>query len=269
MTVPTITAVVVTYQTGPRLRECLYALKSDPSVSELIIVDNGNPESDQAWLDRFSEASDKVHIIRDGTNPGFGAAVNKGAGGALGRLLLVINPDAVLRRGSLPVMYQAMQNQPEPVLVGGKIYDLQGQEERGARRHTLTLWRAAGLSKWTLEHDPAPDEAVPVGAVSGAFFMMDRKAFRVMGGFDEGYFLHFEDVDLCRRVREAGGSVIYEPRAGALHYGSTSEVSSEFILDHKAISLQRYLRKFAKGSLEKALIWAASPFLRKMMGARS
>ena len=96
MTLPTITAVVVTYHTGPRLHECLYALKSDPDVSEIVVVDNGNPPAEQDWIDNFAAVSDKVHVVRDGTNPGFGAGVNKGAAGALGKLLLVINPDAVL-----------------------------------------------------------------------------------------------------------------------------------------------------------------------------
>ncbi|RAN36843.1 glycosyltransferase family 2 protein [Hyphomonas pacifica] len=267
--VPTITAIVVSYHTGPRLHECLYALKSDPSIAEVIIVDNGNPPEDEAWLDSFSCDVDKVHIIRDGTNPGFGAAVNKGVAGALGELLLIINPDAVLRRGSLPVMYEAMKDRPQPVLVGGKIFDIHGREERGGRRKTLTLMRAIGIGKWTLENDPPPEDAIEVGAVSGAFFMMDRKAFRGMGGFDEGYFLHVEDVDLCRRVLQQGGSVVYEPRAGVLHYGSTSDVPSETVLAHKADSLTRYFRKFASGPLERAMVALVSPLFIRILKARS
>lgn len=266
---PTITAIVVSYHTGPRLHECLYALKSDAHVSELIIVDNGNPPADQAWIDRFVAASDKAHIIRDGTNPGFGAAVNKGASGALGKLILVINPDAVLRHGSLEPLYAAMQDRAEPVLAGGRIFDINGREERGARRNTLTLWRALGLGKWTLENDPLPEEPVSVGAVSGAFFMMDRRAFRAMGGFDEGYFLHVEDVDLCRRVVEAGGTVVFEPRAGALHYGSTSDVPSDAVLTHKAASLKRYFNKFAASPQEKFLVALVSPFFSYVLKARS
>lgn len=262
---PTISAIVVTYRTGPRLRECLYVLKSDPCVSELIIVDNGNPPADEAWLDRFAAGSDKAHIIRDGTNPGFGAAVNKGAASALGQLILVINPDAILKRGSLALMVEAMQDQAPPVLVGGKIFDVHGTEERGGRRNTLNAWRAIGLGKWTLETDPEPDGPVPVGAVSGALFLMDRKAFRGMGGFDEDYFLHFEDVDLCRRVVDAGGSVIYQPRAGALHYGQTSDAPSAEILDHKADSLKRYLKKHASGGIERAFVALAAPFIRWAM----
>jgi len=268
MTLPTITAIVVSYHTGPRLHECLYALKSDPDVSEIVLVDNGNPPEEQGWIDRFVTASDKVHLVRDGTNPGFGAGVNKGATGALGRLLLVINPDAVLRRGSLGRMISAMDQRSEPVLVGGKIFDVNGCEERGGRRNTLTLARALGLGKWTLENDPPPRESIEVGAVSGAFFMMDRQAFRSMGGFDEEYFLHVEDVDLCRRVIEMGGSVVYQPYASALHYGSTSDISSDAVLDRKAQSLSRYFRKFAKTRGERWLVAILSPFMKQALKMR-
>lgn len=268
MTLPTITAIVVTYHTGPRLHECLYALKSDPDISEIIIVDNGNRPEEQSWIDEFEANSDKVHIVRDGTNPGFGAGVNKGAAGALGNLLLVINPDAVLRRGSLARLVAAMEKRAEPVLVGGKIFDIHGREERGARRNTLTLLRAMGFGKWTLENDPPPRKSIEVGAVSGAFFMMDRQAFRKMGGFDEGYFLHVEDVDLCRRVLKSGGSVVYQPHAGALHYGSTSDVPSEAVVEHKARSLVKYFRKFANGPLERLIVTLISPVMVRALKAR-
>ena len=258
---PTVTAIVVSYHTGPRLKECLFALRNDPDISEVIIVDNGNPPDMSAWIDGLAEANARLHVIRDGTNPGFGTAVNKGADGALGEYILVINPDAVLRIGSIPYLLEAASALPQPAVVGGKIFGIDGAEERGGRRKTLTLLRAMGLAKWTLEGEPLPEAAIPVGAISGAFFLMQRRAFRAMGGFDEAYFLHFEDVDLCRRALEAGGSVVYEPRAGALHYSSTSDVPSAFVEDCKAVSLGRYLKKFARGPLEKTAVAVLTPFI--------
>jgi len=267
--VPTTSAIVVSYYTGPRLQECLYALKSDSDIAEIILVDNGNAPEAEAWIDSFIERTDKARLIRIGDNPGFGTAVNRGAASALGELVLVINPDAVIRRGSVGPMLAAMQAQPEPALVGGKIFDLQGHEERGCRRNTLTFARALGLGKWTLEGEPAPKAPITVGAVSGAFFLMRRDAFHDIGGFDEDYFLHVEDVDLCRRVIEAGGSVIYQPLAGALHYGATSDAPSSVVQAHKAQSLTRYFRKFAKGPLEKALVAGLSPLFAVALRLRA
>ena len=97
---------------------------------------------------------------------------------------------------------------------------------------------------------------------------MRRADFERLGGFDEGYFLHVEDVDLCRRAIEAGGVVIYQPLAGALHYTSTSDVPAAAVQAHKARSLARYFRKFAKAPLERLCVELAVPFIRLALALR-
>jgi N-acetylglucosaminyl-diphospho-decaprenol L-rhamnosyltransferase len=159
------------------------------------------------------------------------------------------------------MLAKALEGAPGPAIAGGRIFDLRGREERGARREMLTLGRALGLGRWNLNGEPPPPEPIRVGAISGAFFLMRKQDFERLGGFDEGYFLHVEDVDFCRRAIEAGGSVTYVPGAGALHYGSTSDVSSAFVTRHKARSLARYFRKFARGPIEKLMVAAAVPFI--------
>lgn len=262
-------ALVVTYHTGPRLAECLYALKADPEISEIVIADNGNPPEVQAWLEGFVTAcGGRAKLLRL-DNPGFGAAVNRLARETAAEQLLVINPDCVIRRGSVGQLAAALEGAPAPAIVGGRIFGIDGQELRGARRNTLTLAAALGLSRWTLESEPPPSGPVPVGAISGAFFLMRRADFEQLGGFDEAYFLHVEDVDLCHRAIKAGGRVIYQPLAGALHYTSTSDVPSAFVQQQKARSLARYFRKFAKGPLERAMVELAVPFIGLALRLRS
>ena len=248
---PSISALVVTYHTGPRLHECLYTLKGDADITEIIIADNGNPPGQQAWIDRFVAGCPKASLIREGDNPGFGTAMNRAAAKASGDLLLACNPDCVLKRGAMTPMAEALQGAPRPAIVGGRIFDLKGREARGARRNTLTLWNAIGLGQWTLDGTPEPAGPVRVGAISGAFFLIRAEDYAALGGFDEAYFLHVEDVDLCRRAIEAGGSVTYQPNAGALHYTSTSDAPRSKVQAHKAASLKRYFRKFAKAPAEK------------------
>jgi hypothetical protein len=256
----TVTALVVTYHTGPRLVECLYALKGDPDVTGIVIANNGNPPGTDAWLKDFTASAPKARQL-DLPNPGFGAAVNAAARLATSEYLLVINPDCVIKRGALRPMIAALEGAAAPAIAGGRIFDLQGREERGARRETLTLARALGLGRWTLEHLPPPPGPIPVGAITGAFFLMRRTDFEMLGGFDKGYFIHVEDADICRRALEAGGSVTYVPAAGALHYGSTSDVPSAFVTQHKAKSLARYFRKFARAPLERLVVELAIPFI--------
>lgn len=256
-----VSALVVTFHTGPRLRECLYVLSSEPAVDEIVIIDNGNPKADQDWLDDFASRKRQVTLERVGDNPGFGTAVNRAAKIASGTEFLVINPDCVLRRGSIAPLRHVIETHPGPCIAGGKIFDQSGTEQRGGRRHTLTLLRAMGVSKWTLENDPAPTGPIRVGAVSGAFFFISAENFKALGGFDENYFLHVEDLDLCRRAIMAGGSVVYVPAAGALHYTSTSDAPSHVVKRHKIDSLKYYLRKFAGGPIEKVCINLVMPFL--------
>ncbi len=258
---PPVTAIVVTYRTGRPLVDCLYALKSDPDIDAIILVDNGNPPKMQAWIDDFVAATEKARLIRRGTNPGFGTAVNDGAAEAEDGFLLVLNPDAILRRNSVRPLIDALHGQPSPVIAGGRLFDIRGHEERGSRRETLTLARALGIGHWTLDHQPAPAGPVPVGAISGGFFLMRRRDFLGLGGFDAGYFLHVEDVDLCRRALVAGGAVIYQPQAGALHYRSSSQVPSPVVQGYKAASLARYFRKFARGPAERLVTELAIPFI--------
>ncbi len=263
MTLPLepVTAIVVTYRTGRPLVDCLYALKGDPDISAIILVDNGNPPKMEAWIDAFMAATPKAKLIRRGTNPGFGAAVNCGAAEAGAGFLLVLNPDAILRSGSIRPLIDALVDRPSPAIAGGRLFDIRGREERGSRRATLTLARAIGIGRWTLDHEPAPSGPVPVGAISGGFFLMRREDFQALEGFDEDYFLHVEDVDLCRRAIAAGGAVIYQPQAGALHYRSSSDVPSPVVQGHKAASLARYFRKFARGPAERRLAELAIPFI--------
>jgi len=267
-----VTAIVASFHTGPRLKECLYALLSDPDVSEIILVDNGNPEAMQSWMTDFVKNRSEVTLISGHGNIGFGAAINLGISRASGPHLLIINPDAVLRRNSISGMQTAAADCAEPWIVGGKIFDLYGREERGPRRRELTLWRAAtrplGWNTWTLEATPPPSEPVDMPVISGAFFLTSTASMAQLEGFDEGYFLHVEDVDLCRRCRAAGGRVIYDPRSGALHYGATSDSPGAVVDRHKTDGLSRYFNKFADGPIERLAVAIVMPMVRAAMALK-
>lgn len=265
MSAPPVTAIVVSYKTGPRLKECLYALKADPQVDGAVIVDNGNPPETRTFLDEFCRKHVGFNLVSGHGNIGFGAGVNLGVSKSDSEHLLIINPDAVLRWNSIKPLQETAKDLAEPWIVGGRIFDLRGREERGPRRKELTLFRAMtrviGWNTWTLEDTPPPPAPVPMPVISGAFFLISKAGFEQLDGFDEGYFLHVEDIDLCRRCREAGGTVMYDPRAGALHYGSTSDAPSKFVSGHKADSLKRYFRKFARRPFHRLIVELLVPFI--------
>lgn len=286
MTLPSVSAVVVTYNTGPRLREALHALNAEPSITEILIVNNGLPEDSRDWLARFeAKSTTPIHVDDTGENLGFAAGVNRGAAQARSDRLLIINPDAVLKTGSLAALEIALEGQARPTLVGGRLFYPSGREQRGGRRRLLTLPRAmlsyTGLyALWRrlggdpgrqlhLEHAPSPESPIPMDVVSGALMYIRTDDYRALGGFDEAYFLHVEDIELCRRIAEKGGSVIYTPDAAALHYGSTSTVSRAFIEHHKARGLATYFKTGAANGLERVLVHLSIPVFFTLLLSRS
>lgn len=270
-----VSAIVVTFYTGDPLELCLRSLLSEPTVDEIVIVDNGNPGEVASALRAFQADMRHVKLLQGHGNVGFAAGCNLGAKIATGRCLLFINPDVILQRGAVEKMAQAGQRARSPWIVGGRLVDKKGREQRGARRELLTPWTAfvgvSGLG--TLERvskvfrdvnrhrDPKPETAIAVPVVSGALMLMPRTDFETIGGFDEGYFLHVEDIDLCRRVGEAGGAVVFQPTAEALHFGSTSRESWIKVERHKADGLRHYFRKFSKSPGERAMLSLLTPMI--------
>ena len=268
-----ITAIIVSYKTGRPLKDCLYALAAERAITEIVIVDNGNPPEMVDWLARFVAATEHTSLLSPTENLGFGRAVNLGAAASHADHLLVINPDCVIRPDALATLQAAADGRTSPALIGGRIFGIDGQNQRGPQRRELTLGRLlsklVGGAGINMPLEPQPAGPVPVDVTSGAFFLIDRSGFEALGGFDEAYFLHVEDIDLCKRVHLAGGEVIYQPEAGALHYGATSDVSSAFVERHKATGFARYLRKFSKGALARVLAECLIPliFIALMMRA--
>jgi N-acetylglucosaminyl-diphospho-decaprenol L-rhamnosyltransferase len=138
-----VSAIIVTYHTGDALWECLNAVLADDSVSEALIVNNGNPADQEAKLNAFVAEHAKFKLVDGNGNVGFSKACNIGARCARGRYFLFLNPDAILDDGAVEAMIAAGEARPGLWLSGGMLLDAFGKEQRGARRGKLTLWNAA------------------------------------------------------------------------------------------------------------------------------
>ncbi len=278
-----VSVVLVTCFTGPCLRDSLLALKDDSQVHEVVIVDNGNTDADRAWITQQCENVGKFRLITGHGNIGFAGGANLGARHATGDRLLFLNPDAILRRGSIAALETARIDRAEPCLVGGRVFNDDGSEQRGARRtlpHLLpafatfadisTLGRLhPALRGVNLNQEPLPDGPVSTQVVSGAMMYMSRDAFDRLNGFDESYFLHVEDIDICRRAGQVeGGSVVFTPLAGAMHYGGTSRRSKFMVEWEKAKGFGHYFRKFARDPFTRVLAPAAVPVIASLLFAR-
>lgn len=270
-----VSAVVVTYHTGQALELCLRSLFAEPWVDEVVVVDNGNPQDVSSSLRALQADRRDLVLVQGHGNVGFSRGCNLGAAAAKGAYFLFCNPDVVLHRGAVERMVQAGQGAPSPWIVGGRLLDRKGREQRGARRELLTPWRAfvgaTGLAMLERvipafrdvhrERDPKPADVVPMPVVSGALMLTPREDFEALNGFDEAFFLHVEDIDICRRATEAGGAVLFQPGAEALHFGSTSRANWGVVERHKARGMSLYFRKFARSPWERLTVAILSPLI--------
>jgi GT2 family glycosyltransferase len=267
-----VTVVMVVYCTGEPLAESIRRVLIDPDVDEFILVDNGSSPAEAAMIDAFAEQDRRMTVLRGQGNVGFARAVNMGVSVAHGEVIVVLNPDAFLERNCIRILHRSLRAQTVPTLVGARVMNLDGSEQRGSRRGEVTpvtsLLSLTGLARrvpaWQgfevhHEDDPAPSRGVPVPTISGACFAIRRSDFLALDGFDTGYFLHVEDVDLCWRLRQSGGEVLFEPRARVVHLGSTSRVWPVRVEFFKGVGLARYFRKRANNLPRKLLATALAP----------
>lgn len=270
---PQVSVIVVVYFTGPSLFDGLQTVLWDKDIDELVLIDNGSTDEDAARLRRIAEGDHRVRLFQGHGNIGFARGANAGATAAHGRWLIFLNPDAYLTPGCVQTLISTARRGRSPCVAGARVMNPDGTEQQGGRRSEITpftalltvthLSRSARLRHLEIhrEHDPLPASAVETAAVSGACFCMSRADFNQLGGFDSRYFLHVEDVDLCWRAREAGGQVLFEPRAEVVHLGHTSQTSPLRVEYFKGVGLARYFRKRARGFRRTATAVLLSPVI--------
>ncbi|THD82549.1 MAG: glycosyltransferase family 2 protein [Phenylobacterium sp.] len=269
-----VSVVMVVYMTGEALDESVDCALRDPLVDELVIVDNGSTLRESQALRRLADHDRRVVLMEGHGNVGFARGANLGARRALGDILIFLNPDAFLQPGCVAELVREIEDRPVPCIVGGRVLNADRTEQRGARRGDITLTSAllslSGLARkvpgwgrfevhW--EGEALPDQPQPAPTISGACFCMRREDFDAVAGFDEQYFLHVEDVDLCWRVRQLGGVVLFHPKAEVIHLGHTSQTSPLRVEFHKGVGLARYFRKRADTVSATLLAWLVSPVI--------
>jgi GT2 family glycosyltransferase len=253
-----ISVIVVVYRTGPALLEAIQRVLSEPLAREFVLVDNGSTAEESAWMRNAARDYSHVKLIEGHGNVGFARGCNMGARASSGDILVFLNPDAFLQEGCLRSLAEGVRQGPRPCLVGARVLNPDGTEQRGARRGevtpvtTLTSLlklsnRFSVLKRFDIHHEtePAPCGRIQAPTISGAGFAMTRQDFESLGGFDEDYFLHVEDIDLCWRVRKAGGAVWFDPDANVVHLGSTSQTDPLKIEIWKGVGLVRFFAKRA------------------------
>jgi N-acetylglucosaminyl-diphospho-decaprenol L-rhamnosyltransferase len=264
--IPTVSVVVVSADSGQMLRECARRILASTVPMELIVVDNGSDDGQPEALQRAFQNDDRLRMIYNRANLGFGPAANRGAAEARGRFIAIVNPDCLLEPGDLGHMIDIASNDADAGVVGAVVCDAEGKPDPASRRHdplmmrtlnTLLGRRDAGVNV----AGPMPEQPVAVEAISGALMVFPRAVYNRVSGFDEKYFLHFEDLDICRRLRDAGYRVILAGNLHVLHgKGGSSKHRPVFVSKHKHRGMWRWFRQHdraARSPVLSAVVWLA------------
>jgi GT2 family glycosyltransferase len=252
----TLSTIIVNYNAGPLLRKCVDSLLACPLDIEIIVVDNA---SSDASLDGLQDLS-QVCVIRNPTNMGFAAACNIGVQASSAPFLLFLNPDCFFQPDPIAPLLAGLQSGDRVGMVGGLLVNEDGTEQGGGRRAVPTPWRslvrAFGLQRFAnrwpklfydfhLHKQPLPDRPIEVEAISGACMLVKREVMEDVGLWDEGYFLHCEDLDWCMRFRQKGWKILFVPDARIGHaLGACSQSRRVFVEWHKHKGMIRFYRKF-------------------------
>jgi GT2 family glycosyltransferase len=252
------TILIVAADSGPSLRECVARALASTAQVEVIVVDNASNDGMPQAVACAHQNDERVQVLYNHANLGFGPAVNLGARQARGDTLLVLNPDCMLERDTLARMLDVLHAHPDVGVVGAVVCDADGAPDPASRRRDPLLRRSlnemTGRAKREAEGarfegvnvpGPIPDSVVEVENVSGAIMLLPRTVFDHLSGFDEGYFLHCEDLDLCRRARDASYKVLLAGNVRVRHAGGGSSTHRPvFVSYHKHRGMWRWFRKF-------------------------
>jgi GT2 family glycosyltransferase len=267
-----ISVVLVSYFTGPVLFEAVGSALSQDGLDQLVLVDNGNSPAVVDKLSKVAARDPRILLLTGHGNVGYAASANLGASYAACNYVLFMNPDCILPPGALSRFREVAGGRAGPFAIGARVANPDGSEQRGSRRIALTPRTAVveslrldrfvpawlNLPRLNTIDQPVPDAPQEIPVVSGTCIFVSADGFRAMGGFDERYFLHVDDLDFCLQVGRRGGEVVWVPDITVTHYGGTSAASPLVVEWHKARGFAKYFRKNFSGSHNALLIAAIS-----------
>jgi N-acetylglucosaminyl-diphospho-decaprenol L-rhamnosyltransferase len=272
---PALAVVIVNFNSGDHLRECLSSLPAAFEGTEaealaeipveipvevpmeIVVVDNCSTDDS---VRRGTEAPVEARWIFNERNAGFAAAANRGVAATSAPYVFLLNPDGIARPGSLAGLVQAAAERPRAGAIGPRVVNSDGTLQASCRvipdLKTAVGHAFLGLivpsNRFTRRYHLQDWDHLSereVDWVSGSTMLLKREAFEEVGGFDEGFFMYVEDLDLCDRLRDAGWKVIYYPEAEVMHHiGISTRRTPYRMIVHHHISAWRYAVKKARRS---------------------
>jgi N-acetylglucosaminyl-diphospho-decaprenol L-rhamnosyltransferase len=251
-----VSVVLVTYESAEDLAACVATLPAaaGPHELEIVVVDNASRDASAEIARGLG-----IKVLESPTNLGLSRAIDRGAAATVAPWLLLVNPDTRLAPGSLARLLRTAHADPTIGCVGPHLRNSDGSEYPTGRRfpsilvgalHAAlgTVWQGNPATRHYHMRDVDRSRPVQVDWVSGACMLLRRDAYEAAGRFDAGYFMYFEEMDFCLRLRRAGWRAVYDPGAEVTHIlgGSTRSAPYRKVWNHHRSALRFYCRRYAR-----------------------
>ena len=250
-----LSIIIVSWNVVEDLSNCLKSIGENPLSGEfeIIVVDNASTDG---TVDVIKSDFPEVKIIANNENLGFAAGNNRGISEASGAYVLLLNPDTIIHPRSLDGLIGFMDDNADVGLCGPKLLNGDGSIQRSARRypsfrgalHRHTAFKSLGVfkgeyKKWLMK-DFGQDEQKDVEQLMGAALIIRKSVLDKVGGMDERFFMYYEEVDLCYRIKQAGWRVVFLPGASITHLGGRS--SEQVPVEKQLMAMTSLLKFFRK-----------------------
>ncbi len=241
-----VSIILVNYNGGQVVIDCLDSLQKtlQTIAHEVIVVDNASTDSSADQIETLFPA---VHLVRQSHNRGFGTGNNRGASLAKGEFLLLLNTDTLLTDDILPYLVDLMRHDPTIGIIGPRLLNPDGGFQRSTAPE-IGIWGECQALKQQFDDRThrhrldQPTKMQDIDIVLGAALLIRKGLFDALSGFDETFFMYFEESDLCIRAQEKGWKVIYAPSVSLIHLGgySVSKTPDKLRLEYRRSQLYYY-----------------------------
>ncbi len=257
-----LSIIIVNYKSSDKTIKCVNSIQKfdlGDILFEIIIVDN-KPENNELSeiKNSFKNLGININYIQSKKNLGMGGGNNLGIESASGKYILILNPDIIVKKDSIKILYNYLKNSKEVGIVGPKLIypngDLQYSCFRGWKKYTPFL-RRTFLGKifkkqlnGFLMKDKDHDKVMTADWIMGSCLMFEKKILDdIDGGFDERFFMYFEDTDLCRRIKQLGKKVVYNPESVVVHnHGRESAREAWYISPFVSKLTREHIKSYIK-----------------------
>lgn len=225
-----VSIIIVTYNSDSYIGECLRSIKKETQVAhEIVIVDNNSSDK---TVDEISKTGIDTKLLLKQQNLGFAKANNFGVDMSSGNYLMFLNSDTVILDEAIDKLYQFLKDNKDVGIIAPKLLRFDNTVQSSVRRLPTLIGVIKeyylGLKNSYEAYIPKGNEPTEVEGVVAAAIMVRSEEFKSIGGFDEKYFMYYEDLDLCKKVRERKLKVIFLPNATIKHkVGGSAEFNPQ------------------------------------------